>query len=195
VAFVVSLAGPAIPEARNAVLQAARTVKAMGRSDQDAGEIAALTQKAVDAAVASPNFETFHAQLGPLGAEAIKKGLVTPAQVSTVDSFWWWDNIRIDRSTSWSKVHVPVLAMYGTLDVQVPADENAPAAKAALKDDADATVVVLPRLNHFFQTANTGAPSEYGPIEETVASAALATIIDWLSAHVKSGTDGAKIKP
>lgn len=195
VAYLVSLAGPAIPGAKNAVLQAARTVKAMGRSDRDAGEIAALTQKAVDAAIASPNFETFHAQLGPLGAEAVKKGLATPAQVATVDSFWWWDHVRNDRSPSWSKVRVPVLAMYGALDVQVPADENGPAAQAALKNDADATVVVLPRLNHFFQTANTGALSEYDPIEETMSPKALATIVDWLSAHVQAGTVGAKIKP
>jgi len=38
----------------------------------------------------------------------------------------------------------------------------------------------LPGLNHLFQTAKTGSPSEYQNIEETFAPAALKIIADWL---------------
>ena len=36
-------------------------------------------------------------------------------------------------------------------------------------------------MNHLLQDAKTGAPSEYGDIEETVSPAALEVITDWLS--------------
>ena len=35
-------------------------------------------------------------------------------------------------------------------------------------------------MNHLFQTAGTGAPAEYGMIEETMAPEALETISDWI---------------
>jgi hypothetical protein len=38
----------------------------------------------------------------------------------------------------------------------------------------------MPGLNHLFQTAKTGAPSEYGEIEETMAPGVLAVIGDWI---------------
>ena len=43
----------------------------------------------------------------------------------------------------------------------------------------------MPGLNHLFQTAKTGAPSEYGSIEETIAPAALDAIGEWILAHTR----------
>ena len=42
------------------------------------------------------------------------------------------------------------------------------------------TVVELEGLNHLFQTAETGAPSEYATIEETFSPNALAVIGNWI---------------
>jgi uncharacterized protein len=39
----------------------------------------------------------------------------------------------------------------------------------------------LPGLNHLFQHATTGSPSEYGKIEETFAPAALTIISSWIN--------------
>jgi hypothetical protein len=38
----------------------------------------------------------------------------------------------------------------------------------------------LPGLNHLFQTAATGAPSEYAEIEETISPLALEKISSWI---------------
>jgi len=43
----------------------------------------------------------------------------------------------------------------------------------------------MPGLNHLFQTARTGAPSEYAAIDETMSPAVLAIIGDWILAHSK----------
>jgi hypothetical protein len=41
----------------------------------------------------------------------------------------------------------------------------------------------MPALNHLFQTAGTGAVSEYAAIEETMAPAALEAISGWILTH------------
>lgn len=77
---------------------------------------------------------------------------------------------------------MPVLAVNGGLDLQVPAKENLSAIEGALKAGGNGNyrTVELPRLNHLFQTAVTGSPAEYGRIEETMSPEALKTISDWL---------------
>jgi hypothetical protein len=47
--------------------------------------------------------------------------------------------------------------------------------------NSDYTIVELPGLNHLFQTAETGAESEYSRIEETIAPKVLKIISDWIS--------------
>lgn len=56
-----------------------------------------------------------------------------------------------------SRMRVPILALNGALDRQVPADENLSAIKTALAHNPDVTIRKLDGLNHLFQTARTGA--------------------------------------
>jgi hypothetical protein len=43
----------------------------------------------------------------------------------------------------------------------------------------------MPGLNHFFQTAKTGAPAEYEEIEETLSPAVLTLVSDWIARHAR----------
>ena len=52
------------------------------------------------------------------------------------------------------------------------------------------SIVKLPRLNHLFQTAKTGALSEYSQIEETMSPVALEVIGDWIVRHTDVHTSG-----
>ena len=78
-----------------------------------------------------------------------------------------------------------MLVLNGEKDVQVVAKENAEAIEKALKagGNKDYTIKVLPRLNHLFQMCETGAVSEYGKIEETIAPVALEAVSDWIRKH------------
>ncbi len=78
-----------------------------------------------------------------------------------------------DPTAALAAIRVPTLALYGSLDAQVPADQNAPAMRAA---SAGAEVVVLDGKNHLFQSATTGAGTEYGQIEETMSPEALGAV-------------------
>jgi hypothetical protein len=85
-------------------------------------------------------------------------------------------------------VRVPVLALNGTLDLQVPAEANLReiAAAFARGGNPDATTRALPGLNHLFQTATTGAPTEYASITETMSPLALEAVSAWIKERFSS---------
>jgi fermentation-respiration switch protein FrsA (DUF1100 family) len=97
--------------------------------------------------------------------------------------------LTYEPSTALQKVHVPVLALNGSKDLQVPPKQNLAAIRQALQDagNKDVTIRELPGLNHLFQTAGTGSPSEYATIEETMSPVALQTIADWINERFGSG--------
>jgi pimeloyl-ACP methyl ester carboxylesterase len=105
------------------------------------------------------------------------------AATLTLASPAWRYFLATNPADALAKVEVPVLAIGGSKDLQVDAKTNLAAIHAALAGDQDVTVKELPGLNHLFQTANTGLVIEYGQIEETIAPAALSTIVDWTVAH------------
>lgn len=95
---------------------------------------------------------------------------------------WFRYYLPFDPGTVLQKVKCPVLAVNGEKDVQVTSKENLPAIKRALKagGNKNYTIKELPNLNHLLQTAETGAISEYGKIEETMSPIALQIIGDWI---------------
>jgi fermentation-respiration switch protein FrsA (DUF1100 family) len=90
--------------------------------------------------------------------------------------------LTYDPATALRKVTCPVLAINGSLDLQVPPAQNLPAIRKALEEAGNKRFEVdeLPGLNHLFQTAKTGSPSEYAEIEETMSPVALDKIASWI---------------
>lgn len=97
-------------------------------------------------------------------------------------SEWFRFFLRYDPRPTLKQVKVPVLAMNGEKDLQAVPKENLDAIAAALKEGGnnDFSIVLLPQLNHLFQNSQTGLPTEYGEIEETISPVALKTISDWI---------------
>ncbi len=95
--------------------------------------------------------------------------------------------IATDPAQFWDKVKCPVLALNGEKDIQVDANENIPAIKAALEKagNKNITAKIFPGLNHLFQHCITCTVQEYGEIEETVAPEALQEIGNWLDNNIK----------
>ena len=75
----------------------------------------------------------------------------------------------------------PVLALNGSLDLQVVPSQNIPPIKQALRNNPDAQVIELKGLNHLFQNAETGRVDEYAQIEETFDPKTLRLIRDWIA--------------
>jgi hypothetical protein len=91
---------------------------------------------------------------------------------------YWWN---YDHTRSLRSLTCPTLVVFAGQDLQTPPRCHEPNVRAALVGNPLATLVELPDLNHFLQPARTGAVSEYGDIEETLAPEAIETVGDWLS--------------
>jgi uncharacterized protein len=108
-------------------------------------------------------------------------------EIGRVTSTWYRYFLTLDPTPTLRRVKCPVLALNGTKDAQVPCRKNLQGIKATLKaaGNSDCTTKEMTALNHMFQTATTGSPSEYVRIAETVAPAALETVTDWLLAKIR----------
>jgi pimeloyl-ACP methyl ester carboxylesterase len=104
------------------------------------------------------------------------------AEIKVLTSPWFRYFMTYDPAPALRKVKCPVLAIGGSKDRQVPPQQNLPAIRRALEEGGNQHFAVkeLPGLNHLFQTATTGAPSEYAQIEETISPLALETISSWI---------------
>ena len=101
---------------------------------------------------------------------------------------WFQTFLTYDVGQDWAKITVPVLALFGGLDVQVDVDQNSPALKAALEKakNPDVTVKVFPDANHLFQKATTGSVQEYATLPADFVPGFLDTIANWLLERVKT---------
>ncbi len=99
---------------------------------------------------------------------------------------WWRYFLDYDPAPDLEKTTCPVLGLFGELDLQVPHDLNRPAMQDALKrgGNRDFEIRVLPGVNHLFQKAVTGSPSEYARLEKTFAPGVLEIIGEWIWARV-----------
>lgn len=102
------------------------------------------------------------------------------AQVAQLTSPWFRYFVAYDPVPALQQLDLPVLALYGSNDLQVHPDIHARPLRDALSATPDATVSVLDGLNHLFQSAATGLPTEYGQIETTIAPEALRQITTWI---------------
>jgi pimeloyl-ACP methyl ester carboxylesterase len=186
-AFVVLIAGPALRGDALFILQSAMTAKVYGVPDDYISRRKIFDRKLYDAIIAAPSADSAHASAEAIVAEAVKEKIVDQNESENLahdaTTAWFRSFISYDPAPTLGRLNVPVLALYGSLDVQVPAKEDALLAIDALKNNPDATVVTLPGKNHLMQTAKTGGPNEYNDIEETMSPSALSLIADWITEH------------
>ncbi|MBO9543741.1 alpha/beta fold hydrolase [Caulobacter sp.] len=182
IAFLVLMAGTGVPGDQVLPLQYHDIYIASGASEKAAAQQAQRIEAANAIVLAEPDQIKANPQLLAL----LKADPQTAAGLTAlINSTWYRTFLTVDPARSLAQVRAPVLAINGAKDTQVSAAVNIPAIKAALAGNADTTTLVLPDLNHLFQTARTGAPAEYANIEETIAPSALATVVDWTVAHSK----------
>lgn len=110
------------------------------------------------------------------------------AQIPMYLSAWFRYFVRFDPRPTLKKVKIPVLALNGENDLQVPFRQNLDLIAAGLKEakNRDVTIRSFPQLNHLFQTSRTGLLDEYEKIEETMSPVVLDTIAEWILARTRT---------
>jgi uncharacterized protein len=188
VAFVIMIAGPSIRGDKLFVLQSAMTAKAYGAPDDYIAKRKLFDQELYSAILSAPSESTALDRAKALVARGVTEKLVDANEADTLakDDTTAWERyfLAYDPAPTLAQLAVPVLVLNGSLDVQVPANQNLAAAHEALQNNSNATIVELPGMNHLLQDARTGAPNEYNDIEETMSPAAIKIITDWLNKYV-----------
>ncbi len=202
--FIISLAGTGVPGAEILLRQQTDPVKTMGGSPAAFDAFYALTKKtlwtihdnplAADSVVLQKiksGYDEWRAALPDSIATELHLKDVTSAmyakQTSAELKPWLRYFISTDPSLFWEKVRCPVLALDGSMDIQVYADQNIPAIAAALQKGGNkkVTTKIFPGLNHLFQHCTKCTVQEYKDIEETFAPEVLEAMGEWMKTNVR----------
>ncbi|MFH1311993.1 MAG: alpha/beta fold hydrolase [Candidatus Eisenbacteria bacterium] len=189
VSFLVLLAGPGVPGDEILIRQMELISRAAGMEEEQVARVISAQRTLLDLVKGGAVQEEVEAQIHRLiqaqtGADSTAEEIQqeAAAQARRVTSPWFRFFLRHDPLHLLERTRVPVLALCGELDLQVDPRQNLPAIREALMrgGNPDYTAMELPGLNHLFQEAGTGSPTEYYSIEETFNPAALDAISDWI---------------
>lgn len=101
--------------------------------------------------------------------------------VQALQSPWMNWFIDYDPTADISAMKCPVMAINGDKDCQVISSLNLPSIRQLLQKNKRHLVKEYPSLNHLFQHCQTGLPTEYGNIEETISPEVLTDITKWIN--------------
>lgn len=185
VAFLVLLAGPGTNTDRLMLSQRRLLGLSQGLSAEQLERTEPAVREILHAVRAAPDSQRAVARIRTLlTSEALRALGATDAQrdamVGQYTGPWMRYFLRYEPAAFLPRLRVPVLALGGALDQQVPSAENLAAMRILLRGHPDATIRELPGLNHMFQTARTGAMGEYDDIAETFAPSAMELMTDWI---------------
>ena len=197
VKFIVLLAGTGIRGDKIILLQSELIGRVNGASENDLAKSKLLAQGAFElVAKATSNSELkidlrqYFNEVDSTKAE-IPSGLsyaqLVEQYVGTFSSPWMTYFLTYDPKLALEKVKCPVLALNGERDLQVPAKINLEAIELALLrgGNTKSKLLEFPNLNHLFQECRTGAPSEYGELEQTIAPFVLEELSNWIHEKIK----------
>lgn len=193
VAFLVLLAGTGVKGTVLLTKQMDATLKAQNVSAERLALGNAGQKKVLDAVVAGAKddalrkivtaqvIEITKLQGGPALTETALKAQVDAAMLQ-VASPAMRDFIKSNPAPTLEKLRCPVLALGGSLDLQVPGEENVAAIRAALEKgkNPDIETHVFPGLNHLFQPAKLGTMDEWATSKVTIDTAVLEKMTTWL---------------
>jgi len=184
VAFVVLMAGTGVNGEeilyeQSALIQRAvgTTEDAINQSRKFQEQMITLVKKEPDPQIAAEQLQEIAKYYKAALSETHEKVTLEHLErlAARVNTKWFRYYLTFDPSIPLKQMRVPVLVLNGELDLQVSSKQNLPVISKALEESGnkDFTIIELPKLNHFFQTCETGSIAEYAKIEETISPSVL----------------------
>jgi hypothetical protein len=205
VAFIVLMSGPALT-GEKIMLAQAELIAAAERVPEEQVRANADLQRMIFAAVRSGTGWEAVTEAGEKLALSViarlpeeqRKAMGDPqaaarqgimAEVSRVRSPWWKFFLDYDPAPTLAKVQVPVLALFGEKDLQVPAAANQRVMEEvfARSGHKDHRIVVMPGANHLYQQASTGSVSEYATLKKEFVPGFLDLLTTWIGERAGLG--------
>jgi len=195
VAFVALLAAPALPARELSQLQIRVRLKGNGAAEEEVSKQLMLTHRLFEATQAAAGDDIMRPLLQEMIKAAYPSGGVSEKDLETITaqqlSRLRSANVRYfmfnDPREALRQIRVPLLALNGSLDQAITPEENLGEIGRLTREakHPDATLLKLYGLNHLFQSAITGAPTEMMQLEETISTKALEIMTAWIRARTK----------
>lgn len=173
--FIVSLAGGIISSKETLLWQNRQLLSAAGYSDAIVNEYClALTDiyNAITAGTNPPSTDIYNL---PTELKTNLGAVVEQCSTPYMQYF-----LQLDITKSLKKISCPVMALNGTKDTQVWCESNLSALHNGLPATKGNNIRAVEGINHLFQHCQSGLPSEYLTIEETISPEVLQDIIEWI---------------
>lgn len=185
ISFIISLAGPGQRGKELLLTQQILIAKAYGISEKDIEKGNKLNEELFDTIILHKNEKD---------TESLEKDLINTLNKHSIPKSqqklllaqllnpWFRFFIACDPKDYLKDVKAHVLAVNGELDLQVYYKDNLSQIEKTLKQNGNYNVLTksFPGLNHLFQPAKTGNPSEYMFIEQTFSKEVMEFIKLWL---------------
>lgn len=112
---------------------------------------------------------------------------IVAEELATWQSPWFASFLGYDPRPAIVALDVPVIALYGELDTQVPAAGNSVAMSEAIAESSapSYTIATIFSANHLFQEAVTGSVSEYARLKREFASDFLEILLEWVRDYLR----------
>lgn len=188
--FIVLMAGPGIQGNEILMLQSELISRANGVKEKDIEKAKAINASIYNSILTITDADSLQKTIRKTmidkmsentelkdGSEAMIDG-----RLKQIMSPWMLNFIRYNPAPTLQNVKCRVLALIGSLDLQVPADVNLKAIETALKNGGNKqfTTKKLEGLNHLFQECKTGSPTEYAGIEQTISPVFMNEVLNWI---------------
>ena len=199
VAYIVLVAGPSVPGDEILLAQAEMALEVAGATPErlrkkrelqtaifhavrtdDGWDIA---REHVEAELREALEDAPEESVAALGDVETYIRATTDATLAGIQNEWFRFFIDYDPADALREVRIPVLALFGEKDLQVPANLNVPVMERALREggNRDFFVEVIPDANHLFQQAVSGSVTEYPTLPKEFAPGFLERITSWIS--------------
>ncbi|MBN1633570.1 MAG: alpha/beta hydrolase [Ignavibacteria bacterium] len=202
IAFIVLMAGTAVPGKDVIIEQTKKIKQTSGDSDEEINSTLELLNDAIKCNETDSGWEELETKL----KNTIEKGYneLSDEEKSKIDnkeefintnakgfihsfnSPWMKYFLFFNPQTIIEKVNSPVLALFGGLDLQVLESQNLEPMRNALSGTGkiDYIIKTFEKANHLFQEAETGNPSEYSSLKKEFIPGFLEYITEWMLKYV-----------
>ena len=198
VSYIVLMAAPGVLGETLAYAQTELIARAGGVSEEAIAEIQETNRAVFEVLKSESDLERAREAIAAVfqasGTEVRgQDGITAPSIVeqlitSLASDTWLRYFLTYEPAEMIEQVTVPVLAIHGEKDLQVPYEENLREIEAALQRGGNTRYEIhaFPDLNHLFQHSETGHPNEYQAIEETWSVEVMEVIAGWILRAVGS---------
>jgi pimeloyl-ACP methyl ester carboxylesterase len=184
IAFIVSVAGAAIPAVETTIDQARNEMTARGMKPENVAAIVEIMELQYRYARTGDGWDEYAAARDRLASRLGRPPDTFPANRD--DPYWGFIRRLYfhDPRPILRQLRAPTLAIFGELDNNILAEKNRAAWEQELRaaSNPDYTLRVLPKANHLMLEANVGSNAEMPTLQRFVPDYSR-VVIEWLAAR------------